>query len=109
MSKELQQFYIAMNAWLVAGAPIGGPRNPYGFNHMHGLCANLFRFCREEELPHNKSVLLSYELDHSFTLNGLHSSRPFNNSVTDWACEQNRYQNPLRIKWIKDHLPKEPE
>lgn len=109
MSKELQQFYIAMNAWLDAGAPIGGPMNPCGFKHMHGLCANLFRFIRGNESMAERHWNMDRELTNSFAIAGLNNSRPFNNSVTDWACEVDKYQNPLRIKWIKDHLPKEPE
>lgn len=108
MSKELQDFYIAIHQWLITAA-WGSRVNPYSFTETAGLCTNLQRFAKNSGIDIGQCAVLCSEMSESFTNAGLNRGYPFNKTGIDYGWEFNKFRNPARLKWIKDHLPKEPE
>lgn len=108
-SPTLAQFYTAINEWIELGCPY---ENKYNFVSNVGLCGNLTHFClanSEDIQPKNK---LHSELYNQFIEANLPPLYPFysNDSLADmdqYEIEKQAetvYSNPLRLKWIKDHI-----
>lgn len=95
-SKELTEFYQAYAKWLDEGAPNWEP-----FRRDCGLCLNLYKYTQEEELLNR----LDKELWQQFEDAGLNVYLPFNikTSYRDEKRTQTCFENPLRIKWVRDH------
>ena len=94
MSPLLQEFYDEMYL------AING-KQPVWFLHSAGLCLNLHFF-----LDYKKSdrhYELSNELMDQFYLAELDVFIPFNPSKVNFDSEINKYDNKLRVQWIKDH------
>lgn len=96
-SKELTEFYIALQEWLDHGA------DSVSFHREYGLCDNLAVY-------HGIYAKVIDEMKEQFTSENLHRVYPFNEDSTEFdeECETSTcYKNPKRLQWIKDHLPKE--
>lgn len=89
MSPLLQEFYDEMYS------AING-KQPVWFLHSAGLCLNLIYF-----LDHKKKVThrpIIQELRDQ-----LRDRFPFNKDYNHFFSEMDKYSNPLRLQWIKDH------
>ena len=89
MSPLLQEFYGEMYL------AING-KQPVWFLHSAGLCLNLIYF-----LDHKKKVTqwpICRELRDQ-----LRDRFPFNKDYNHFCNEINKYDNHLRVQWIKDH------
>lgn len=108
MSKELQDFYIAIHQWLMTSA-WGSQTNPCGFRRTAGLCANLVLFGEYLNKSYGAIHILQNEMAESFVAANRDKRLPFNGSIADFHAEVDKYHNLARLKWIKEHLPKEPK
>lgn len=106
MSKELQDFYIAIHQWLITNA-WGSRANPCDFRRTVGLCANLSHFGEYLNKSHGGIEVLQNEMAQSFVDANRDKRLPFNGSIADFHAEVDKYHNLARLKWIQDHLPKE--
>lgn len=97
-SKELTYFYHEYKKWLYNGAPDMQP-----FWRASGLCSSI-----EFVSGHEEKTLVERELKGQFEVNGLDSIYPFGELNFDTRCfEKTQHLDPLRIKWVEDHLKPE--
>ena len=97
MSKLLQEFYDECDE------AINGIR-PYWFSFDAGLCGNLIYFLYHKKI--DTFLELKDELLHQFLNAKLDMLFPFNKDKLEFKHEINKYSNPLRVQWIKDHKTK---
>lgn len=93
---NLTDFYRSMQAWIVAGRPIV---NPLGFYKGVGLCGNLSIFCPNTDI----FTRLAHEMAQQFERAGLDTRVPFNSLENPYWVEFDKYENPKRLAWIKEH------
>jgi len=91
MSKDLNQFYREMWTWVQDGCK-GHPV----FKTHYGLCHNLRRW----EAGTNADLIRDQE--RCFFLQCGSVRVPFNNDVEEYLHED-KYQNPKRLAFIKEH------
>lgn len=101
-SKELTQFYREYKAWLDNGAPDFFP-----FARFKGLCDNL-----NHSVSLGDSLLsiskVKNELADWFEYHHLDYKYPFGKeNFEDRMMEDTQHLDPLRIKWVEDHLKPE--
>lgn len=92
-SLALTEFYREYYAWVQDGAG----EHPF-FRRNHSLCAALFRYYR------GLAAELEHQLIDAFPEKHLY---PFNEDryhFMDELKNSSMHQNPLRIKWVKDHM-----
>ena len=100
-SKELTAFYRAYKQWLDDGAFDGQP-----FFRSCGLCANVEKFV-EEKFPMEK-FSLGREMTRQFQQENLNLNYPFGySSFMSASATEEQHLDPLRIKWVEDHLKPE--
>ena len=94
----LTQFYKTLLGWL------DNPSEKYPFSHRVGLCTNLSLYCEMLELSPQQEGQAKRQLEAQFEEAGLSSMLPFNDATHRYALESNKYTNPKRLDWIKQHV-----
>lgn len=94
MSPLLQEFYDECYKAI-------NDHPPYWFSFGGGLCFNLIHFLDYKKS--DKHSELRNELMDQFYGAGLDMFKPFNSPKVIFDSEINKYDNPLRLQWIKDH------
>lgn len=98
-SKELSYFYRAYKEWLDDGSPDGQP-----FWRDVGLCDNT----KVLEVGFELMSKLYTEMNLQFYNEKLDTLFPFGENNFEVRYENNtQYLDPLRIKWVEDHLKPE--
>ncbi|QXV74330.1 hypothetical protein [Rhizobium phage RHEph16] len=98
----LKVFYQEIHKWICDGMP-----ENKSFSEKSGLCANLTCFLQDYGLMGLARRQVEQIMWNQFVDADLDDAYPFNiGTVTAYKKEQSEcrlYQNPLRLKWIKDH------
>lgn len=102
-------FYKALNQWIEEGCPF---HNKYNFFKETGICDALDGYLKETAFNPEINYLLHKYLKASFISACLNPVYPFNPDSDcgprfSYLQETNKYINPHRLAWIRDHLPKE--
>lgn len=99
-SQELTQFYKDYLAWAE------GRKGSTIFSDLSGLCRNLRYWLLEQDFDNHVRQAVENELREQFILEGLHGHYPFNNgSSLEYEQEFSCIANPLRIAWVRSHIP----
>lgn len=102
----LKDFYKAYADWLRAGAP---EINDNTFTRLNGLCSNLTRWCRWNEISTYDAFCIRNKMKHQFVCNGLNARIPFNNRAmgmmgyTQESALSLCHLNEQRRQWVFDH------
>lgn len=89
--RTLKQFYRQMQAWIDDGCP-----EHEVFSRRCGLCVNLASWAWGDDF--------NFDLKNQFDEAGLHRRHPFNGGNPEqYLNELDRYKNPARLAWIKEH------
>lgn len=94
MSPLLQEFYDECYKAI-------NDHPPYWFSFTGGLCWNLIHFLDYKKSDRHSE--LRNELVDQFYGAELDMFNPFNPSKVNFYNEINKYDNHLRVQWIKDH------
>lgn len=96
-SGDLSAFYLAILNWIETGESV------FPFDHRVGLCGNTYMFVGNGN--YCKARMLIEEMKHQFHQAKLDVNWPFNTGedAVHYKSERNKYQNPKRLQWIKDH------
>lgn len=97
-SGNLTAFYLAILEWIETGESV------FDFNKATGLCSNTYRFVGRDQNSQAKQLI--EEMVFQFRDAGLSQLLPFNNDSNDdpdYHDELDKYQNPKRLQWVKDH------
>lgn len=96
-SGNLTAYYLAILNWIETGESV------FPFDTTYGLCGNAYVFCRQDEAA---TKVLVKEMQSQYEQAGLFYLLPFNDEGkgdVPYLDEANKYQNPKRLQWIKDH------
>lgn len=97
-SEALTKFYKEIQQWID-----GGCKAHKAFYACGGLCLNLRQWwlCQQNG-SFKHFARLRNELSQQFLESGLDTYSPFDKD--DFYCfEENKYTNPARLQWIRDH------
>lgn len=97
MSPLLQDFYNEMYRIICDDS-----YRPEWFDCEHGLCWNLWKYLKSVGADFQTLSIIDFELTNSFLASGLCSEYPFNRCIVDFEKE-NKYTNPKRLAWIRQH------
>lgn len=98
-SQALAKFYKDIQQWIDSGFNF----HP-AFDTGVGLCSNLKWWWTHGLHKGLEWSLenLRHEMCQQFVQSGLDTGSPFNEDDSYWF-EENKYTNPKRLQWIKDH------
>lgn len=102
-SKELSLFYQAIWNWIQSNFQY----NPNEFDTNCGLCSALWDWHIATDMAHELGMNLKEELKQQFVDAGLDIQYPFDEHTWDYTSTVNKFTNPKRLAWIKDHLPQQ--
>lgn len=94
-SGDLSAFYLAILNWIESGESV------FPFDQRVGLCGNTYMFAGNGNS--GKARMMIEEMKQHFRLAKLDVNWPFNTGGILYRQETNKYQNPKRLQWIKDH------
>lgn len=101
-SYDLSCFYQSIYQWIEEGCP----QHP-AFTTDRAICINLWRWAKIcAGLSRDRATTLDEELTRQFKVAGLDPTIPFNMHSATYAEERDTrtlYENPRRLKWIKNH------
>lgn len=98
ISPSLQAFYREVQAWVDEGCP-----DRVDLMSVVGLCGNLSNWLAKQGLPNDAIDLIYQEQSRLFEAAGLAPDYPFNEDDCDYDLEINKYRQPARLAWIKEH------
>lgn len=104
-SKELGLFYQALWDWIQSNFL----NNPNEFEANCGLCSAIWDWHVAKDFTHESGVSLKEEMKQQFEDAGLDIQYPFDAQSWDYANTVNKFTNPKRLAWIKNHLPNQGE
>ena len=93
----LKDFYKDLLTWINEGCP---EDNIYNFKVSKGLCSSFLEWTRKN---YPKDIFTLGEFSDPFAKEGLDRAYPFNPGLREYIHEQNKYTNPARLNWIKEH------
>ena len=94
---RIKEFCNDLLEWINEGCPT---INPYNFSQRAGVCT-LYRWWALKKHPND--VFVSLFSLHTFEGTTTDDVYPFNLDEADYEKEQNKYTNPARLNWIKEH------
>ena len=93
----LKDFYKDLLTWINEGCP---EYNTYNFETYSGLCTSFKKWILK---TYPDDVFWLDEFTYTFVKEGLDRAYPFNPSCKEYINKQNKYTNPARLNWIKEH------
>ena len=93
----LKDFYKDLLTWINEGCP---EYNTYNFQPHVGLCTSFKKWVLK---TYPDDVFWLDEFTYTFVKEGLDRWQPFNQSYKEYINKQNKYTNPARLNWIKEH------
>ena len=101
-SINMHRFYKDLSTWIDQGYPT---YNEWRFSPNIGICGNLYIWGIERDLRDQEIVQLLDEFKAQILNKHLDPEYPFNGIPPAYVNEENKFTNPRRLAWIKEHTP----
>ena len=96
----MHRFYKDLSTWIDQGCPIS---NEWRFDAICGICHNLTTWGIEKGLNNQEIDWILDELKTQLLHESLDPTYPFDNNHANYIKEENKFTNPWRLAWIKEH------
>ena len=101
-SINMNRFYKDLSTWIDQGCPTS---NEWYFDTICGICGNLLIWGSIKDLSSQEMNRILDELNAQFLNEYPESEYPFNSTPAAYVDEENKFTNPWRLAWIKEHTP----
>lgn len=99
-SINMHRFFKDLSTWIDQGCPI---YNEWRFDTICGICGNLHMWGIRKDLSNEEIDRLLDELRAQLINEYLDPEYPFNSTPAAYVYEENKFTNPWRLEWIKEH------